>query len=114
MWAELAAVRAANESSLEQKLGVAVTREVQPYEQEVVRAVLVNVTTEAEGICPKGYYCSAAKSNPCPRGTYNDQINQVDSKACKPCHPFCSEQGFGLFLGNTDQSSPKSSHNQKR
>ena len=44
-------------------------------------------------------------------------IDGGDSKLTNlgtPCHPFCNEGGYGLFLGNTADTSPVSTHNAAR
>ena len=45
------------------------------------RAVQVPV----DAICPAGFYCSAAASYACPRGTWNNLTGQADSSKCLTC-----------------------------
>ena len=46
-----------------------------------------NRTTQVpiDTICPAGFYCSAASSYACPRGTWNNLTGQTDSSRCRSC-----------------------------
>lgn len=48
-----------------------------------VEEVVVRVPYDI--VCRVGFYCSAAQEYPCPRDTWNNQTDQVDSKACVSC-----------------------------
>ena len=44
-----------------------------------------SIAVPADVICPVGFYCSAAASYSCPRGTWNNLTGQDDSSKCRPC-----------------------------
>jgi len=43
------------------------------------------VDEEYEATCPKGYWCSVGLDIPCSESTYNDELDQTNQGACKPC-----------------------------
>ena len=43
------------------------------------------VMEEYRAICPKGFWCSAGNTIPCPINTYNNQTDAIDQGACEPC-----------------------------
>ncbi len=52
--------------------------------------VTTTVDTEAaveeyEATCPLGHWCSVGLEIPCGENTYNDEVNQNNQGACKPC-----------------------------
>ena len=40
---------------------------------------------EYEATCPLGHWCSVGLEIPCGENTYNDELNQNNQGACKPC-----------------------------
>ena len=51
-----------------------------------VAAVLTTtVLEEYEATCPKGFWCSAGNTIPCPLNTYNNETDRIDQGSCTPC-----------------------------
>ena len=51
----------------------------------VTAVVEEEVEEEYEATCPKGFWCSVGLDIPCGESTYNDQLDQNNQGACKPC-----------------------------
>ena len=66
-------------ATLSEELGV----ETSAPSTLIVTNATVQVPTDAT--CPAGFYCSAASSYACPRGTWNNLTGQTDSSRCKSC-----------------------------
>ena len=58
-------------------LGSHATVTLPPYTEEAVE--------EYEATCPLGHWCSVGLEIPCGENTYNDELNQNNQGACKPC-----------------------------
>ncbi|XP_035765653.1 zonadhesin [Neolamprologus brichardi] len=53
--------------------------------------------------CPPGFFCPAGTSvpQPCPKGTFSEQIGIVDHSSCRGCTPgfYCSQPGLSEVSG---------------
>ena len=42
-------------------------------------------TREVQTACPRGAWCSVGVTIPCPKDTYQPDLNKLDQGACMPC-----------------------------
>ena len=65
-----------------------------------------NVSVPADAGCPMGFYCSAGHDYPCPRNTWNNLTDQVDSNACQQCPLRSSTESVGAAFIDDCQCEP--------
>ena len=53
----------------------------------------ITVAEEYEATCPKGYWCSAGNTVPCPKNTYNEEIDMIDQGSCTTCPAYAFTDG---------------------